>query len=89
MTVLPFLYENFQHSQSECVAWALACFAQLMRLQPDRMRQYPELTLVNILEVQKNASKAVSFSVFWSFGGGEGEFFVGIIEALGFWSSGG
>ncbi|OQV21602.1 CLIP-associating protein 2 [Hypsibius exemplaris] len=59
MTVLPFLFENFQSPRSDTVSWALQCFGQLLRLQPDRMRMYPELTLVNIIEVQKNPSKQV------------------------------
>lgn len=60
LTVLPVLYEHFQSSHGELTAWSLGCFAQLLKLQPTRMRQYPELTIVNILEVQKGASKLVS-----------------------------
>ncbi|XP_055338975.1 CLIP-associating protein 1-A-like [Paramacrobiotus metropolitanus] len=57
--VLPFLYEHFPSVKNDLQAWSLACFAHLIKLQPGRMRQYPELTIVNILEVQKGANKTV------------------------------
>ncbi|XP_055352799.1 CLIP-associating protein 1-like [Paramacrobiotus metropolitanus] len=63
MVVLPMLFDllhdpSVQH-EAGIVAATLLCFAVLLRSQPDRMRQFPELTIVNLLEIQRNAVNSV------------------------------
>lgn len=64
MVILPMLYDLL-HTEglgqsSEITAGTLKCFATLLRLQPDRMREFPELIIVSLLEVQRDMTTTVS-----------------------------
>ncbi|GAU88266.1 hypothetical protein RvY_01004 [Ramazzottius varieornatus] len=59
MDILSFVYANFQNTNLDCITWALACFTRILQLQPDRMREFPELTIVSLIEMQKCAPKSV------------------------------
>lgn len=64
MVILPMLYDllhlDRNGTNSDVTAGILKCFGAVLRLQPDRMRQFPELTIVSLLEIQHDATNTVS-----------------------------
>ncbi|OQV21693.1 CLIP-associating protein 1 [Hypsibius exemplaris] len=62
LTVLPLLHDLLSKyaGESDLIAGVLVCFADLLRLRPGQMRQFPELSVVTLFDVQHNSSKIVS-----------------------------